>query len=851
MRIWILLLIVPYSLCYLFDIDDESQCAPRDPPLPINPWTRSEEIVILAEVYASSHSSKGAYHVVSERELKEVTTGHVSFLFYPTDLENCQRECAILQRIDNSGRLMTPQIYVTSSNKLLILLYGFGSGKVFQFDKNVKLYTWQKVTITMDEEGIRVCVTSLFNSHCHKLLDNLFEFSPNGAWILGGTAHKKGMPGLIRDLTVVPGDSHLGFRMNDEDFVNRVLTHFNPGITLTIAETFFLCRAHKINNVPIISKITDTDFECPNVGYTGQTKCHLGLAKTVRKAVTTRLAMEAGIIEIKLLPRINCSNPDTALWIMKKLRYKSLRNLSKTLYNTGKKLLLSPESRCTGIFVLVLSSCYDSPETLFKLAALFNTGILLPKNAVLAREFTLVAATQSSILANLALGSSGSTCPLQFAYHGVVAEHFMQEWKRAESEDLIAERTRLKHGELAHQEGSDDQVFQFLLMQAQQGNPDAQANIGRMFYWGQGGVDRNIEEAFEMQHAAALQNHPEGLFDAGIMMLKGHGTEKNTTKAKQYLEKAAKAGHKGAPGTLGYLELNENGNVTGAVHYFNQSHQMGDTDATHNLAIIQTFYEAFDPDPFYAHKMFKLASDRGHKDATMIAAEQCLHGMHNQSGDCPSALKYIKVLSGQSNYVTHLMREAAQAYQDSKYDSAFLEYLVVAEAGVEMAQYNLGWLCQEYSDEITHEIQECTREYYSRSAANGYGPSQAYLANHLWMQGLYHESARWYAKAASNKIEEGLYGLGYFSKEGIAVGVVRVNKSSLYFGPDQNITLTKELWYECFRQGGEEAMVGCGVPLVWLSLSTLSLPTLLRTIFPTVTLVVLIALAVNRCSNPS
>ena len=44
----------------------------------------------------------------------------------------------------------------------------------------------------------------------------------------------------------------------------------------------------------------------------------------------------------------------------------------------------------------------------------------------------------------------------------------MLEWKRAESEDLIAERTRLKHGELSHQEGADDQVFQFLLMQAQQ-----------------------------------------------------------------------------------------------------------------------------------------------------------------------------------------------------------------------------------------------------------------------------------------------------------------------------------------------------------------------------------------------
>lgn len=851
MQIWTLLLIVPYSLSSHIDVDDEFECAPQEPPFPTTPWTRSDERLILTEVFASSYSNKGAYHVLNEKELEQVTSGHVSFLFYPTDLGKCQRECAILQRIDNGGRLMTPQIYVTNANKLLVLLYGFGTGKVFHFDKNIKLYTWQKVTITMDGEGIRVCVTSLFDSHCHKLLDSMFEFSPNGAWILGGSAHKKGISGFIRDLTFVPGDSNLGALMDGLPYVNKALTHFTPGITLPIAETFFLCKAHEVGKVPILSTISDADFECPNDGYTGDWNCKKDMDRIIRRAVIKRLSLEAGIIETQLLPHINCSKSDTAVWVRKNLHYKSLRKLSKTLYKRGRKLLSSTEYRCTGVVMLVLSGCYDSPETLFTLAALFNSGILLPHNTRLGREFTLVAATQSSILANLALASLSRTCPLQFAHHGVVGEQFMLDWKRAESEDLIAERTRLKHGELAHQEGADDQVFQFLLMQARQGNADAQANIGRMFYWGQGGVDRNIEEAFEMQQAAALQNHPEGLFDAGIMMLKGHGTEKNSTKAKQYLEKAAKAGHKGAPGTLGYLELNENGNVTGAVHYFNQSHQMGDTDATHNLAIIQTFYEAFDPDPYYAHKMFKLASDRGHKDATMIAAEQSLHGMHNQSGDCVSALKYIKILSGQSNYITRIMRDAAQAYQDGKYDHAFLKYLVLAEAGVEMAQYNLGWLCQEFSNEITHKIQDCTRKYYSKSAVNGYGPSQAYIANYLWRKGDFYESARWFAKAATNKVDEGLYGLGYFSKEGIAVGVVRVNKSSLYFGPEQNLTLTKALWYDCFYQGGEEAAVGCGVPLVWLYLSTLSLPTLLTALLPTLTVMTLLALAVNRCANPS
>ena len=54
------------------------------------------------------------------------------------------------------------------------------------------------------------------------------------------------------------------------------------------------------------------------------------------------------------------------------------------------------------------------------------------------------------------------------AYNGVVAEKFIQEWKRAEGQDLIAERARLHHGALGIQEGADDQVFEFLVMRAQQ-----------------------------------------------------------------------------------------------------------------------------------------------------------------------------------------------------------------------------------------------------------------------------------------------------------------------------------------------------------------------------------------------
>lgn len=98
--------------------------------------------------------------------------------------------------------------------------------------------------------------------------------------------------------------------------------------------------------------------------------------------------------------------------------------------------------------------------------------------------------------------------------------------------------------------------------------------------------------------------------------------------------------------------------------------------------------------------MFKIASERGHKDATLISAEQSLHGIHNKTGNCKEALKYIKILSGQSTIVTRLLREATQTFQAGKYEAAALQYIVLAEVGVEVAQYNLAWLCQEYGHEV-------------------------------------------------------------------------------------------------------------------------------------------------------
>jgi len=258
-------------------------------------------------------------------------------------------------------------------------------------------------------------------------------------------------------------------------------------------------------------------------------------------------------------------------------------------------------------------------------------------------------------------------------------------------------------------------------------------------------------------------------------------------------------------------------NITGAVHYFNHSHTLGDNDATHNLAIIHTYFKQFDPDPLYGFKMFKLAADRGHKDAALISAEHCLHGFKNITGNCQTALRYIKKLSGSSTTVTKLMKKGVKLFQEGSYDAAFLNYIVLAEAGIEEAQYNVAWLCQEF--EITLAPLNCSIHYYTMSAEQGYGPSQAILANHLWSVGRYYESARWYAKAAESDVMEGMFSLAYIAREGISVGTVYLNTSSHYFGPNPNATLAHSLYSQCFEKGTEETLIACGPPLLLNSLS--------------------------------
>jgi tetratricopeptide (TPR) repeat protein len=73
---------------------------------------------------------------------------------------------------------------------------------------------------------------------------------------------------------------------------------------------------------------------------------------------------------------------------------------------------------------------------------------------------------------------------------------------------------------------------------AEQGEINAQYNLGTMYYIGQG-VPKGYAEAFKWYHQAAEQGLAEAQFDLGNMYSKGEGVPQAYAEAAKWFRKAA------------------------------------------------------------------------------------------------------------------------------------------------------------------------------------------------------------------------------------------------------------------------------------------------------------------------
>ena len=116
---------------------------------------------------------------------------------------------------------------------------------------------------------------------------------------------------------------------------------------------------------------------------------------------------------------------------------------------------------------------------------------------------------------------------------------------------------------------------------AEQGNAEAQNNLGLAYYNGEI-VSRDLSEAIKWFTKAAEQNHADSQFILGDMYYNGEGVPQNYAESIKWLMKAAEQNHPDAQFFLGSIYDNGEGvpqNHSEAVKYFKKAAQQGLTEA--------------------------------------------------------------------------------------------------------------------------------------------------------------------------------------------------------------------------------------------------------------------------------
>ncbi len=112
---------------------------------------------------------------------------------------------------------------------------------------------------------------------------------------------------------------------------------------------------------------------------------------------------------------------------------------------------------------------------------------------------------------------------------------------------------------------------------AEQGDMEAQFNLGRMYCQGEG-TEVNYEKALYWWEKAAEQGDVRAQFNVGLIFSRGLGTEVNYEKALYWFEKAAEQGDVGAQYSVGYMYYNGEGtevNYKKALYWFEKAAEQG------------------------------------------------------------------------------------------------------------------------------------------------------------------------------------------------------------------------------------------------------------------------------------
>ena len=139
-------------------------------------------------------------------------------------------------------------------------------------------------------------------------------------------------------------------------------------------------------------------------------------------------------------------------------------------------------------------------------------------------------------------------------------------------------------------DGLDDRAaISKLLPRAEQGNAEAQFDLGYMFSQGKGGAEQDYQLAAIWFTRAAEQGHERAQYNIALMLEKGWGVQRDMEAALFWYQRAAEKGHPLAQLNIGVMYeygrgIQENHGL--AAYFYALSAQQGNPRAQLNLGVM-------------------------------------------------------------------------------------------------------------------------------------------------------------------------------------------------------------------------------------------------------------------------
>ncbi|EJK46346.1 hypothetical protein THAOC_34989 [Thalassiosira oceanica] len=177
-------------------------------------------------------------------------------------------------------------------------------------------------------------------------------------------------------------------------------------------------------------------------------------------------------------------------------------------------------------------------------------------------------------------------CTLPIAFP--MCEHSVIEWccmKRiCEGCDMAAEKRGMDDCAFCRTPCPDNDAdrLAMIMTRVRKKDPDAIYFLGQECFFGELGLQKDMQKAIELWSEAAELGSIDALFNLGNAYYSGECVEEDVTKAVELYEKAAMHGHIESRDNLGYYE-EENGNYDRALKHYLISAKMGFVDSVENI----------------------------------------------------------------------------------------------------------------------------------------------------------------------------------------------------------------------------------------------------------------------------